>query len=244
MVRTFNGQPLSQFARNLALAVIAGTGGGLLVNTARRDSERTKRLVGYAALTGVTGASIGYIFGVIRKQPPILCALSSGSSVFAISGTFSVLRENLLVSSKAHKWRRTLDELQGKPSLTLRKEAMTGTQASGISGGISGLVLSFALGRGFSIAISTTLQGVVLGVVGQWSVYKCQQWILEERIKYHYPELVANAKACEIGWYDWAYQKLTTRTHSSLVDEKIHSLTIQLQLLQEEEERLLHLKQE
>lgn len=35
-------------------------------------------------------------------------------------------------------------------------------------------------------------------VLGQWSVYKCQQWILEERIKYHYPELVANAKACEI----------------------------------------------
>lgn len=244
MVRTFNGQPLGQFARNLALAVIAGTGGGLLVNTARRDSERAKRLVGYAALTGMTGASIGYIFGVVKKQPPILCALSSGSSVFVISGAFYVLRENLLVSSKAYKWRRMLDELQGKPNMTTRKEAMTGTQASAISGGIGGLLLSFTLGRGFSVAISTALQGLVLGVVGQWSVYKCQQWILEERIKYHYPELVANAKACEIGWYDWAYQKLTTRTHSSLVDEKIHSLTIQLQLLQEEEERLLQLKQE
>lgn len=244
MVRTFNGQPLGKFARNLALAVIAGTGGGLLVNTARRDSERAKRLVGYAALTGMTGASIGYIFGVVKKQPPILCALSSGSSVFVISGAFYVLRENLLVSSKAYKWRRMLDELQGKPNMTARKEAMTGTQASAISGGISGLLLSFTLGRGFSVAISTALQGLVLGVVGQWSVYKSQQWILEERIKYHYPELVANAKACEIGWYDWAYQKLTTRTHSSLVDEKIHSLTIQLQLLQEEEERLLQLKQE
>lgn len=39
-----------------------------------------------------------------------------------------------------------LDELQGKPNMTARKEAMTGTQASAISGGISGLLLSFTLG--------------------------------------------------------------------------------------------------
>jgi len=32
---------------------------------------------------------------------------------------------------------------------------------------------------------------------GQWSAYKCQQWILDEAIRYHYPELVANAKAYE-----------------------------------------------
>lgn len=50
------------------------------------------------------------------------------------------------MSSKAYKWRRMLDELQGKPNMTARKEAMTGTQASAISGGISGLLLSFTLG--------------------------------------------------------------------------------------------------
>lgn len=36
----------------------------------------------------MTGASIGYVFGVVKKQPPILCALSSGFSVFVISGAF------------------------------------------------------------------------------------------------------------------------------------------------------------
>ena len=36
----------------------------------------------------MTGASIGYTFGVVKKQPPILCALSSGSSVFVIAGAF------------------------------------------------------------------------------------------------------------------------------------------------------------
>ena len=50
------------------------------------------------------------------------------------------------MSSKAYKWRRMLDELQGKPNMTAIKEAMTGTQASAISGGISGLLLSFTLG--------------------------------------------------------------------------------------------------
>lgn len=50
------------------------------------------------------------------------------------------------MSSKAYKWRRILNELQGKPNMTARKEAMTGTQASAISGGISGLLLSFTLG--------------------------------------------------------------------------------------------------
>lgn len=50
------------------------------------------------------------------------------------------------MSSKAYKWRRMLDELQGKPNMTARKEAMTGTQASAISGGISGLLLSLTLG--------------------------------------------------------------------------------------------------
>ena len=33
--------------------------------------------------------------------------------------------------------------------------------------------------------------------LGEWSVDKCRLWILEETIKYHYPELVANAKRNE-----------------------------------------------
>ena len=33
--------------------------------------------------------------------------------------------------------------------------------------------------------------------LGQWTVNKCHIWILEETIKYHYPELVANAKRNE-----------------------------------------------
>ena len=50
------------------------------------------------------------------------------------------------MSSKAHKWRRTFDELWGNSTMTARKESMTGTQASAISGGVSGLLLTFALG--------------------------------------------------------------------------------------------------
>lgn len=59
------------------------------------------------------------------------------------------------MSSKAYKWRRMLDELQGKPNMTARKVAMTGTQASAISGGISGLLLSFTLGTFTRIVYSS-----------------------------------------------------------------------------------------
>lgn len=59
------------------------------------------------------------------------------------------------MSSKAYKWRRMLDELQWKPNMTARKEAMTGTQASAISGGISGLLLSFTLGTFTRIVYSS-----------------------------------------------------------------------------------------
>ena len=48
-----------------------------------------------------------------------------------------------------------LDELQGKPNMTARKVAMTGTQASAISGGISGLLLSFTLGTFTRIVYSS-----------------------------------------------------------------------------------------
>ncbi|KAL9966935.1 hypothetical protein ACROYT_G025081 [Oculina patagonica] len=241
---TFNGQRIAHLGKNVAWAVAIGSGGSLLVNTVRRDSERAKRLLGYAAVSGITGASIGFTFGVIRKQHPVALSLSTGSGVFAISGLFYVMRENLLVSSKAHRWRRKLDELQGNFIITTRQEAMTATQASAVSGATSGFLLGCALWRGFSVVISTSLQGAVLGVVGQWSVNKCRQWILDEAIRYHYPELVANAKACEEGWQEWAYRLLTSRSYSSIIDEKLQSYEIQLELLQEEEERLLRLKEE
>ena len=41
-----------------------------------------------------------------------------------------------------------------------------------------------------------------------------------------------------------AYRLLTTRTHSSIIDEKLQSYEIQLDILQEEEERLLRLIEE
>lgn len=56
----------------------------------------------------------------------------------------SVIRDNLLVSTKAHEWRRTLDELQGNNTVTTRQEAMTGTQASALSGATTGFLLSCA----------------------------------------------------------------------------------------------------
>ena len=42
-----------------------------------------------------------------------------------------------------------------------------------------------------------TVFTVCIHALGQWSVDKCRIWILEESIKYHYPELVANAKRNE-----------------------------------------------
>lgn len=57
----------------------------------------------------------------------------------------SVIRDNLLVSSKAHEWRRTLDELQGNNTITTRQEAMTGTQASAISGATTGFLVACVL---------------------------------------------------------------------------------------------------
>ena len=57
----------------------------------------------------------------------------------------SVIRDNLLLSSKAHDLRRSLDQLQGNPTLTTRREAMTGMQASSLSGGAVGMLLSCAI---------------------------------------------------------------------------------------------------
>lgn len=53
----------------------------------------------------------------------------------------TVIRDNLLVSSKAHGWRRKFDELQGNFTLTTRHKAMTATQASAISGATTGFLL-------------------------------------------------------------------------------------------------------
>jgi len=57
----------------------------------------------------------------------------------------SVVRDNLLISSKAHEWRRTLDELRGNNTITTRQEAMTGMQASAISGAATGFLLACTL---------------------------------------------------------------------------------------------------
>ena len=70
-----------------------------------------------------------------KKVPP--------NEVFSIKS--SVIRDNLLVSSKAHEWRRTLDELQGNNTITTRQEAMSGMQASAISGAATGILLACAL---------------------------------------------------------------------------------------------------
>lgn len=241
---TFNGQKITHFAKNVVWAVAIGSGGSILLNTVRRDSERAKRLLGYAAVSGLTGASIGFTYGMMKRQHPVVFTLAAGSGVFAVSGIFFVIRDNLLISATAHEWRRTLDELQGNNTVTTRQEAMTGTQASALSGATTGFLLSCAFWRGFGVVISTALQGAALGVVGQWSAYKCQQWILDEAIRYHYPELVANAKAYEEGWQERAYRFLTTRTHSSIIDEKLQGYEIQLDILKEEEERLLRLLEE
>ena len=56
-----------------------------------------------------------------------------------------VIRDNLLLSSKAHDLRRSLDQLRGNPTLTMRREAMTGMQASSLSGGAVGMLLSCAI---------------------------------------------------------------------------------------------------
>ena len=57
----------------------------------------------------------------------------------------SVIRDNLLVSSKAHECRRKLDELQGNNTITTRQEAMSGMQASAISGAATGFLLACTL---------------------------------------------------------------------------------------------------
>ena len=56
-----------------------------------------------------------------------------------------VIRDNLLLSSKAHEWRRNFDEMQGNPTLTTRREAMNSMQASVLSGGTTGMFLTCAI---------------------------------------------------------------------------------------------------
>ena len=55
--------------------------------------------------------------------------------------------------------------------------------------------------------------------LGQWTVNKCHIWILEETIKYHYPELVANAKRNEevirlraVSLFSWSVEQMAPDT--------------------------------
>ena len=77
----------------------------------------------------------------IKKRNPIKKVPSN--EVFFLNKS-SVIRDNLLVSSKTHEWRRTLDEFQGNNTITTRQEAMTSTQASAISGAATGFLLACA----------------------------------------------------------------------------------------------------
>ena len=76
--------------------------------------------------------------------------------------TSSVIRDNLLVSSKAHEWRRILDEFQGNNTITTRQEAMTGMQASAISGGATGLLLACAFCKLQKRPISSLLIVIII----------------------------------------------------------------------------------
>lgn len=239
-----NGQSITWIAKNALLAATIGAGGSILVNTVRRDSERAKKILCYTAVSGLTGLSVGCTYAAVKKQKLFTYSLSTGVSFFTISGMFFVIRDNLLVSTKAHECRQTLDKLQGNPTMTTRQEAMSSMQASTVSGGVTGMVLSCAIWRGPSIALLNLIQGVLIAAMGQWSVDKCRIWILEETIKYHYPELVANAKRNEESWEKWMTRKLTGRSYGSLLKEKLRSYEIQLQLLEEEEARLLRLIEE
>ncbi|CAH3168353.1 unnamed protein product [Porites evermanni] len=239
-----NGQPLTKFARHVIFAAGIGAGGSVLVNTVRRDGERAKKILCYTAVSGLTGLSIGSTYAAFRKQGVLTYSFSTGASFFTISGLFFVIRDNLLLSSKAHDLRRSLDQLQGNPTLTTRREAMTGMQASSLSGGAVGMLLSCAIWRGFGVLFLNIVQGALMAAAGQWTVNKCHIWILEETIKYHYPELVANAKRNEESWEQWFVRKLSGRSYGSQVKEKLRSYEIQLQLLEEEEARLLRLIEE
>lgn len=237
----FNGQPITRFAKNALLAATIGAGGSILVNTVRRDSERAKKIFCYTAVSSLTGLSVGCTYAAVIKQNLLTYSLSTGVSFFTISGMFFVIRDNLLVSSRVHEWRHWLDKMQGNSTLSSRQQAMTSMQASAISGGVTGMLLSCAIWRGPSIALLNIAQGVLIAALGEWSVDKCRLWILEETIKYHYPELVANAKRNEESWEKWMMRKLTGRSYGSLLKEKLRSSEIQLQLLEEEEARLLRL---
>lgn len=61
------------------------------------------------------------------------------------------------MSAKAHEWRRTLDELQGNNTVSTRQEAMTGTQASALSGATTGFLLSCAFCKLQIIASNTSI---------------------------------------------------------------------------------------
>lgn len=239
-----NGQPLAKFARNVILAAAVGTGGSVLVNTVRRDPERTKKILCYTAVSGLAGVSVGCTYAAIKKQNLLTYSFSTGASFFTISGMFFVIRDNLLLSSKAHDLRRTVDQMQGNPTLATRREAMSGMQASALSGGTVGMLLSCAIWRGFGVVFLNVVQGILIGSAGQWSVDKCRIWILEETIKYHYPELVANAKQNEESWENWVVRKLSGRSYGSRLNEKLRSYEVQLQILEDEEAKLLRLLEE
>ena len=78
-----------------------------------------------------------------------------------------MIRDNLLLSSKAHDLRRTIDQMQGNPTLATRREAMSGMQASALSGGTVGMLLSCAICKSNKMLSCLFLKAcnIVLGAV-------------------------------------------------------------------------------
>lgn len=80
-----------------------------------------------------------------EELPLILCGevwIFFVAAHFSLSHALTVIRDNLLLSSKAHEWRRTIDEIQGNPTITTQRETMSSMQASAVSGGTTGMILS------------------------------------------------------------------------------------------------------
>jgi len=230
------------------VAVLTGAAGSVVVRTYRRDKKRAKQLLSYTAIAGLAGMTIGYAVGYVKRSNTYMQALSLGTNLFIVSGTFLVIRESCMARNSI-KGTDTISPGNDALRLPVQLTAHLGTSpmyASAIGGAATGFLITLFPWRGFFVAVLNSLQGLGLGVAGQHGYDKARLWRLEKAIEYRYPDLFvqndnqpSKKTQKQLDWQTWLTEILTRKSYSGRLDEKIRSLEVQMEILEEEEIALL-----
>ncbi|XP_031560647.1 uncharacterized protein LOC116296721 [Actinia tenebrosa] len=242
-----SGMTPLRFVRSAILSSFIGATGAVTYNTWKRDKNRAKQLLLYSATAGTSGLLVGYAIASFKRRNVYTHGLTVGGNFFVMTGAFLVFRDSILFQfGKGRKQLFTNESPDSNINILLARHPVSPMFASAVSGGLTGFILSSVFWRGPLVIASNSIQGIGLGVLGQFLYDKYRVWRLEKVLEYNYPQLTGNAPKPpqeteleeKLHWSDNIKNFLTRETYSSQVNNKIRHLQIQLELLEEEEEKL------